>query len=115
VLFSAPLELSRLVAGLLGVSTVAMMVAQILQPALVALGRNRAAMLAWVVSSALFVGLLFAPVAPLGAAVTAQLVAPTLVCLLMAVTLRREIRSRAAGTASDAPAQAIEPSVTNSL
>ena len=116
VLFSAPLELSRLVAGLLGVSTVAMMAAQILQPALVALGRNRAAMLAWVVSSALFVGLLFAPVAPLAAAVTAQLVAPTLVCLLMAVTLRREIRARAAGaSASGVPAQAIEPSVTNSL
>ncbi|HEX4249284.1 MAG TPA: hypothetical protein VH008_15585, partial [Pseudonocardia sp.] len=100
VLFSAPLELSRLVAGLLGVSTVAMMAAQILQPALVALGRNRAAMLAWVVSSALFVGLLFAPVAPLGAAVTAQLVAPTLVCLLMAVTLRRELRTRAAAPRS---------------
>jgi hypothetical protein len=76
-------------------------------------------MLAWVVSSALFVGLLFAPVAPLGAAVTAQLVAPALVCLLMSVTLRREIRARAAGAAPDAPAQAeaeaIEPSVTNSL
>jgi O-antigen/teichoic acid export membrane protein len=119
VLFSAPLELSRLVAALLGVSTVAMMAAQILQPALVALGRNRAAMLAWVVSSALFVGLLFAPVAPLTAAVTAQLVAPTLVCLLMAVTLRREIRTRAtAAPRSAEPAadgQPIEPSVTNSL
>ena len=117
VLFGAPLELSRVLAGLLGVSTVAMMAAQILQPALVALGRNRAAMLAWVVSSALFVGLLFAPVAPLGAAVTAQLVAPALVCLLMSVTLRREIRARAAGAAPDAPtqAEAIEPSVTNSL
>lgn len=116
VLFSAPLELSRGIAALLGVSTVAMMAAQILQPALVALGRNRAAMLAWVVSSALFVGLLFAPVPPLGAAVTAQLVAPALVCLLMGLTLRRELRGRAAGApAAHDPAQAIEPSVTNSL
>jgi O-antigen/teichoic acid export membrane protein len=128
VLFSAPLELSRGIAALLGVSTVAMMAAQILQPALVALGRNRAAMLSWVVSSALFVGLLFAPVAPLGAAVTAQLVAPALVCLLMGLTLRRELRGRAAGTTApdasaapddsaqpETPGQTIEPSVTNSL
>jgi O-antigen/teichoic acid export membrane protein len=121
VLFAAPLELSRVLAALLGVSTVAMMAAQILQPALVALGRNRAAMLAWVVSAALFVGLLFAPVAPLTAAVAAQLVAPALVCLLMTVTLRREIRARAAGAAPAAPAgaqgqaPATEPSVTNSL
>jgi O-antigen/teichoic acid export membrane protein len=122
VLFSAPLELSRGIAALLGVSTVAMMAAQILQPALVALGRNRAAMLAWVVSSALFVGLLFAPVAPLGAAVTAQLVAPALVCLLMGLTLRRELRGRAAGAGTpdgsaqpETPGQPIEPSVTNSL
>ena len=115
VLFDAPIELPRLVAGLLGVSTVAMMVAAILQPALVALGRNRAAMLAWAVSSALFVGLLFAPVAPLTAAVTAQLVAPTLVCLLMLVALRQELRSRAAARSAAQPGQPFEPTVTNSL
>lgn len=115
VLFDAPIELPRLVAGLLGVSTVAMMVAAILQPALVALGRNRAAMLAWAVSSALFVGLLFAPVAPLTAAVTAQLVAPALVCLLMVVALRQELRSRAAARSPAQPGQPFEPTVTNSL
>jgi O-antigen/teichoic acid export membrane protein len=115
VLFDAPTELPRLVAGLLGVSTVAMMVAAILQPALVALGRNRAAMLAWAVSSALFVGLLFAPVDPLTAAVTAQLVAPTLVCLLMLVALRQELRSRSAGRSAAQPGQPFEPTVTNSL
>jgi len=115
VLFDAPIELPRLVAGLLGVSTVAMMVAAILQPALVALGRNRAAMLAWAVSSVLFVGLLFAPVAPLTAAVTAQLVAPMLVCLLMVVALRQELRSRAAARSAAQPGQPFEPTVTNSL
>jgi O-antigen/teichoic acid export membrane protein len=93
-LFGAPTELPRLVAGLLAVSTVAMMVASVLQPALVALGRNRSATLAWVVSSAVFVGLLFAPVAPLAAAVSAQLVAPTLVSLLMLNALRRALRAR---------------------
>jgi len=96
------------------VSTVAMMVAAILQPALVALGRNRAAMLAWAASSALFIALLFAPVAPLAAAVTAQLVAPTLVCLLMLVALRQEFQSRAAAPAAP-PGQPFEPTVTNSL
>ncbi|MDT7657934.1 MAG: hypothetical protein QOF38_2649 [Pseudonocardiales bacterium] len=117
VLFHAPTELSRLVAALLGISTVAMMAAQILQPALVALGRNRAAMAIWVVASALFVGLLFAPIAPLSAAVAAQLVAPTLVCLLMTLTLRAETRAPAAGGpgARSGGAQPIEPSVTNSL
>jgi O-antigen/teichoic acid export membrane protein len=117
VLFHAPTELSRLVAALLGISTVAMMAAQILQPALVALGRNRAAMAIWVVAAALFVGLLFAPTAPLTAAVAAQLVAPTLVCLLMSLTLRAETRARAAGglDARSGGVQPIEPSVTNSL
>ena len=116
VLFGAPTELPRMVAGLLGVSTVFMMVAAILQPALVALGRNRAAMLAWVVSSAVFVGLLFAPMAPLAAAVAAQLVAPTLVSVLMLVALRGELRSRAAaGLSGCEPGQSIEPTVTNSL
>jgi O-antigen/teichoic acid export membrane protein len=111
-LFHAPIELSRPVAGLLGVSTVAMMAAGILQPALVALRRNRAATAAWIVSSALFVGLLFTPssiMSPLAATVTAQLVTPALVCALMLATLRRELRRRAA----DQPASA--PTVTNSL
>jgi O-antigen/teichoic acid export membrane protein len=115
VLFDAPTELPRLVAGLLGLSTVAMMVAAILQPALVALGRNRAAMLAWAVSSALFVGMLFAPLDPLSAAVTAQLVAPTLVCLLMLVALRQELRSRSTRRPAAQPGQPFEPTVTNSL
>ena len=99
VLFHAPIELSRPVAGLLGVSTVAMMAAGILQPALVALRRNRAATAAWIVSSALFVGLLFTPasiMSPLAATVTAQLVTPALVCALMLTTLRRELRRRSA-------------------
>ncbi|WP_156993948.1 lipopolysaccharide biosynthesis protein [Pseudonocardia acaciae] len=92
VFFGAPLPLPRLVAALLGVSTVAMMAAQILQPALVALGRHRAATGAWLVSAALFVGLLFAPVDPLAAAVAAQLVAPVLVTVLMGLSLRAGIR-----------------------
>jgi O-antigen/teichoic acid export membrane protein len=106
VLFHAPIELPRLVAGLLGVSTVAMMAAAILQPALVALRRNRASTATWIVSSALFVGLLFTPttiMSPLTATVTAQLVTPLLVGLLMLTTLRRELRARAAAASDQAP------------
>jgi O-antigen/teichoic acid export membrane protein len=97
VLFAAPIELPRSVAALLGVGTVAMMAAQILQPALVALGRNRAATVSWIVASAVFIGLLFAPIAPLAAAVTAQVVAPILVTALMALSLRGALRELDAG------------------
>jgi O-antigen/teichoic acid export membrane protein len=108
VFFHAPLPLPRTVAALLAVSTAAMMVAQILQPALVALGRHRAATLAWLVSAALFVALLFAPVEPLLAAVAAQLVAPVVVTVLMGAALRAGIRRLPKG-------QPDEATVTNSL
>lgn len=112
VFFDAPIELPRLIAALLGVSTVAMMAAQILQPALIALGRNRATTTAWVLSAALFLGLLFAPVDPLLAAVAAQLVAPLLVTGLMTVSLRSGLRRLGSGGAG---AQSAEATVTNSL
>lgn len=88
VLFHAPTELSGMVAALLGISTVAMMAATVLQPALVALGRNRVAGAAWTVASLLFIAVLFTPVSPLAAAVAAQVLAPTLVTVLMLVGLR---------------------------
>lgn len=108
VFFHAPLPLPRTVAALLAVSTVAMMAAQILQPALVALGRHRAATGAWLASATLFVALLFAPVDPLLAAVAAQLVAPVLVTALMAAALRAGVRRLGRGQPDDA-------TVTNSL
>jgi O-antigen/teichoic acid export membrane protein len=108
VLFNARVALPVGVAALLGVGTVAMMAAQILQPALVALGRNRAATLAWVVASAVFLGLLFSPLPPLTAAVTAQVVAPLLVTTLMAAALRQALRrltpTEPAAPATTAPA-----------
>ncbi|MGH3907325.1 MAG: hypothetical protein ACRDTE_24585 [Pseudonocardiaceae bacterium] len=87
VFFDAPVDLSALVAGLLGVSTALMMIAQVLQPALVALGRHRSATTAWLLGTAVFGGLLFAPTSPLFAAVTAQLAGPAIVLLVMALTL----------------------------
>jgi len=92
VLFNSAVELPHGVAALLGFGTAAMMAAQVLQPALVALNRNRAATVSWVVASAAFVGLLFAPIAPLAATVAAQVIAPLLVTGLMARSLRGALR-----------------------
>jgi O-antigen/teichoic acid export membrane protein len=98
LLFNAPVTLSRSTATLLAVGTVAMMAAQILQPALVALGRNRAATSSWVVASVVFVGLLFTPTSlatPLAATVAAQVLAPLLVAALMGLALHRALRTLA--------------------
>lgn len=92
VFFNAPFELPGLVAALLGVSTVIMMIAQVLQPALVALGEHRAAMSAWIVGTVVFGALLFAPTAsPLVAAVAAQLAGPAVVVVIMARSVRASL------------------------
>lgn len=88
VLFDAPLTMSAWVAGLLGLSTVFMMSAQVLQPALVALGEHRSATAAWIIGTTAFGALLFAPVPPLDAVVAAQLAGPAIVVLVMAASLR---------------------------
>lgn len=92
VFFDAPTELSMVVAGLLGVSTAAMMAAQVLQAALVAMGMHRAATIAWSTGTAVFVPLLLLPGDPIAAVVTAQLVGPALVVVLMTFAARRGIR-----------------------
>jgi O-antigen/teichoic acid export membrane protein len=99
VLFDAPATMSALVAGLLGLSTVFMMIAQVLQPALVALGEHRAATTAWLIGTTAFGALLFAPVPPLGAVVAAQLAGPAIVVLVMAVSLRTGLAQLAVSSA----------------
>ncbi|MGH3838893.1 MAG: hypothetical protein ACRDSF_24845, partial [Pseudonocardiaceae bacterium] len=94
VFFNAPFELPWLVAALLGVSTVLMMIAQILQPALVALGEHRTAMSAWIVGTVVFGALLFIPTAPLVAVVAAQLAGPAVVVVIMAQTVRASLARR---------------------
>ncbi|MGH3776221.1 MAG: hypothetical protein ACRDRR_10895 [Pseudonocardiaceae bacterium] len=94
VFFNAPFELPWLVAALLGVSTVLMMIAQILQPALVALGEHRTAMSAWIVGTVVFGALLFIPTAPLVAVVAAQLAGPAVVVVIMASTVRASLARR---------------------
>jgi O-antigen/teichoic acid export membrane protein len=81
--FGAPLDLPHAAAGLLGVGTVAMLTAQVLQPALVALRVHRTATTAWVAGTVVFGAVLVAPVDPALAAVAAQVAGPTVVCLVM--------------------------------
>ena len=90
--FGAPLDLPHAAAGLLGVGTVAMLAAQVLQPALVALRVHRVATIAWVAGTAVFAAVLVAPVDPATAAVAAQVAGPTVVCLVMGAAVGARLR-----------------------
>ncbi len=90
--FDAPVRLPASVAMLLGAGTVAMIAAQVLSPALVALGHNRSTTLAWAVGTVVFAVLLVLPGSPLAAAVAAQVVAPVIVTAMMVAALRRRLR-----------------------
>jgi O-antigen/teichoic acid export membrane protein len=94
VFFNAPLELSGLVAALLGISTVIMMLTQVWQPALVALGEQRAATSAWITGTVIFGALLFTPTAPVVAVLAAQLAGPAVVVVIMARTVRANLARR---------------------
>lgn len=85
--FNAPVDLSHLSAGLLGLSTVAMMAAQALQPALVALGVSRLATAAWSAGVAVFALLLFVPDDAVAGAIAAQVAAPALVSAVMGIAI----------------------------
>ncbi|HET9254966.1 MAG TPA: hypothetical protein VFO16_07155 [Pseudonocardiaceae bacterium] len=91
VFFNAPLELSALVAAALGLSTMIMILAQVLQPALVALGEHRVAASAWIAGTAVFGALLILPVTPLVAVVAAQLAGPAMVVVIMTRALLTRI------------------------
>ena len=93
--FGAPLDLPHTAAGLLGAGTLAMLAAQVLQPALVALRVHRTATVAWILGTLVFGAVLVAPVDPATAAVAAQVAGPTVVCLVMAVAIAARLRRRA--------------------
>jgi O-antigen/teichoic acid export membrane protein len=90
--FGAPLDLPHTAAGLLGLGTVAMLTAQVLQPALVALRVHRTATIAWVAGTAVFAAVLVVPADPATAAVAAQVAGPTVVCLIMAAAIAARLR-----------------------
>jgi O-antigen/teichoic acid export membrane protein len=97
--FGAPLDLPHTAAGLLGLGTVAMLTAQVLQPALVALRVHRTATIAWVAGTAVFAAVLVVPADPATAAVAAQVAGPTVVCLIMAAVIAARLRGIAAPAA----------------
>lgn len=99
VFFNAPVELSGLVAAALVVSTVIMMIAQVMQPTLVALNEHRAVMSAWIVGTAVFSVALFVPTAPLVAVVVAQIAGPAVVVVIMARSVRAGLARRSCADA----------------
>jgi O-antigen/teichoic acid export membrane protein len=103
VLFGAHVRLSGVVLGLLGVGTIGLMVAQALQPALVALGRHRSVTMSWLAGSVVLTGLLFLPGDPVHAAVIAQLAGSVLVVGGMVLAVRAELRGRSAATPEPVP------------
>jgi hypothetical protein len=70
------------------------MVAQVLQPALVALGRHRSVTTSWLAGSVVLTGLLFLPGNPVHAAVIAQLVGSAIVVGGMARAVFTELQVR---------------------
>ncbi|GAB2990095.1 hypothetical protein GCM10017788_13570 [Amycolatopsis acidiphila] len=94
VLFGAQVTLPAVALGVLGLGTFALLIAQVLQPALVALGMHRAATLSWLVGSAVLTGLLFLPGDPLRAAVLGQIVGSVLVVAGMGAALSAALREK---------------------
>lgn len=76
VLLGVPVPPSALVIVALAAATSLMMACQMLQPALVAAGRQRRVVVAWSVGTLVFLGFLVAPMDPIAGAVVAQLVGP---------------------------------------
>ena len=81
--------------AVLGLATLLMMAALALQPALIALGRQRDVAVAWVAGTVVHVGVLCAPADAVAAALVAQALGPALVAAILAVRLRGALRERA--------------------
>jgi O-antigen/teichoic acid export membrane protein len=95
VLFGAEVRLSGTVVGLLGVSTVGLMVALVLQPGLIALGAHKSVTTAWLAGTVVLVALLALPGDPIRAGVLAQLAGAALVVAIMLRTLSTALRGGA--------------------
>lgn len=106
VLFGAEVRLAGTVVGLLGVSTVGLMVAQVLQPGLVALGRHKLVTLSWLCGTVGLVALLALPGDPIRAGVVAQLAGSAIVVAVMLTALHLALRAQSAPVAG-APAAGV--------
>lgn len=94
VLFGADVRLPAAVVGLLGVSTVGLMVGQVLQPGLVALGRHQVVTIAWLAGAVVLVAVLALPGEALRAGVIGQLAASAVVVVVMLGALYRDLGPR---------------------
>lgn len=103
VLFGAHVLLSGPLLGVLGIGTIGLMIAQVLQPALVALGRHRSVTTSWLAGSILLTGLLFLPGDPVTAAALAQLLGSAAVVAGMALAIRSELRERVPASSAPVP------------
>jgi O-antigen/teichoic acid export membrane protein len=92
LLFNTALRPSAATLGLLGAATLVMMLALVVQPTLVAMGRQRQVTPAWVLGSVVFLALLVLPIEPITAALIAQLVGPAVVLAVLTVGVLRALR-----------------------
>jgi len=83
-LFNTALRPSVATLALLGAATAIMMMALVVQPTLVAMGRQRLVTWAWVAGSMVFLAVLVLPVPPISAALAAQLAGPAVVLAVLA-------------------------------
>lgn len=88
---------------LLGTATLLMLLAMVMQPTLVAMGRQQVVTVAWVAGTVVFLALLVMPVAPITAALTAQLVGPAIVVAVLTAGVVRALRAGHPGVDAEAP------------
>jgi O-antigen/teichoic acid export membrane protein len=103
VLFNTAQRPSTTTLALLGAATVLMLVAMVMQPTLVALGRQQVVTVAWSAGTAVFLVLLVLPVPPITAALVAQLVGPLVVAAVLTGAAVRALRGAHPGVAAAAP------------
>jgi O-antigen/teichoic acid export membrane protein len=104
VLFNTAARPTAAVLGLLGAATLLMMLALVVQPTLIALGRQRWVTSAWTAGAVVFVVLLVLPGDPITAALIAQLAGPLVVLVGLSVgvvsALHTGVSGRTANSAS---------------
>lgn len=102
-LFNTAYRPSATMLGLLGAATLVMMTVLVVQPTLVALGRQRLVTLGWIAGSIVFLALLVLMPEPVGAALCAQLVGPLVVLGVLVVGVVRALRQLGFGSAPASP------------
>jgi O-antigen/teichoic acid export membrane protein len=78
--------------ALLGTATLAMMLALVVQPTLIALARQRTVTIGWIAGSVVFLVVLVVGPEPIAAALLAQLVGPLVVLVVLLVGVLRALR-----------------------